>query len=228
LASPTSGIHGFPEMIKKNAVRHFFVPITVGTMLAIFASIRFLDRQLALAVMGFLKASRFLHTATANIPDILFLFVCVSTSAMWLDYFYLSRHKGRADQLRLLQLGANAVPAAYLVKEVLQFVFGRTNTRAWLVTGAPDQVNWFHGGGVGGFPSGHMTVFTAFAVAFCSVYPCYRRLAVLGLAVLGAALIITDYHFLSDVIAGAYVGLLVTHTILYSLQRFGFRLWLTR
>ena len=112
---------------------------------------------------------------------------------MWLAYIILrTRNKGSNELLRFLQLAATAVPVSYLLKTVFQFVFGRTNTRLWLTGDMPLQFNWFHGAGIGCFPSGHMTVFTAFGVAIWYVYPRCRRLTALGLVLLGMALIVTD------------------------------------
>lgn len=55
-----------------------------------------------------------------------------------------------------------------------------------------------------------MTVFSAFFAAIWFFYPRYRSISIgLGL-VLAVALVATDYHFLSDVIAGAYLGLIAT------------------
>jgi membrane-associated phospholipid phosphatase len=58
-----------------------------------------------------------------------------------------------------------------------------------------------------GFPSGHMVLASAFAGAFMSYY----RASVWplsGLLALAAGLLIFgDWHFLSDVIAGTFVGI---------------------
>ena len=212
-------------MIKKHSDHYLLATLSLGTILAILGSIRFLDEKIAVAVMHILRSNLVLHTATANIPDALLYLVCIGTAVMWLVYIILSRNKGSGEQLRFLQLAATVVPASYLLKAVLQFTFGRTNTRLWLTTGAPLQFNWFHGVGTGCFPSGHMTVFTAFGVAIWYIYPRYRRPTALVLVLLGAALIITDYHFLSDVIAGACLGFLLTSGIRHCLKRCGARLW---
>ncbi|HEX9137433.1 MAG TPA: phosphatase PAP2 family protein, partial [Nitrospirota bacterium] len=70
--------------------------------------------------------------------------------------------------------------------------------------------HWFIGGGdLNAFPSGHMSVLTPLIISLWRFYPRYRTFFLaLGLA-LGGALIMTNSHFLSDVIAGAYLGLLV-------------------
>jgi membrane-associated phospholipid phosphatase len=147
---------------------------------------------------------------------------------MWLAYMILSRNKGSDELLRFLQLAATTVPVSYLLKTFLQFAFGRTNTRLWLAGDMPLQFNWFHGAGIGCFPSGHMTVFTAFGVAIWYTYPRHRRLTALGLVLLGVALIITDYHFLSDVIAGVYIALLLDYGVRHLLKRYGAKNWIVK
>ncbi|OGR28424.1 MAG: hypothetical protein A2X79_01230 [Desulfuromonadaceae bacterium GWB2_53_15] len=217
--------HVLPEMIKKSSDHYLLAALSLGAILTILASIRFLDEKIAIGVMHLLKSNHVLHSATSKIPDTLLGLVCIATAVMWLAYIIRSRYKGSAAQLRFLQLAATAVPVAYLLKEFLQLGFGRTNTRLWLASGGPLQFNWFNGAGIGCFPSGHMTVFAAFGVAIWYIYPRYGRTTSLGLVLLGTALIATDYHFLSDVIAGAYVGFLVTYGIRYFLQRCGAKLW---
>ena len=185
------------------------VLLTLLVVPIILGCIRYLDQPLATSIMQLLSSNHELYRATSNIPDILLILVCISTVAMWLAYFLLSRRKGSNRQLQFLQVAATAVPSAYLLKSLLQFAFGRTNTRIWLSGGATLEFSWFHGDGIGCFPSGHMTVFTSFFVAVCYYYPEYRTPATGMLLLLAAALTITDYHFLSDVMAGAYLGLLV-------------------
>lgn len=187
------------------------VVITMLVFAAVLFSIAFLDRGIALGVMQLIRSSAILHRTTANMPDLLFLLVCIGTAIMWADYFFLTRRKGHNEQTQFLRLAATATPFAFLLKSFLKFIFGRINTRAWLAGGGPIDFQFFHGTGErGAFPSGHMMVFTAFFAAVWCFYPRYRPLAAGLLFLLGAALIATDYHFLSDVIAGAYAGLLVT------------------
>jgi membrane-associated phospholipid phosphatase len=54
-----------------------------------------------------------------------------------------------------------------------------------------------------------MAVFTVLAAALWRFYPRYKFLYLLLVLVLAIALITTNYHFLSDVIAGAYLGVIV-------------------
>ena len=74
-----------------------------------------------------------------------------------------------------------------------------------------DGVYGFHfmhaGEGYNSFPSGH----TASACAVLSVlwfwYPSLRAIWIISGLAVGAGLVGLNYHFLSDVIAGAFVGL---------------------
>jgi membrane-associated phospholipid phosphatase len=93
---------------------------------------------------------------------------------------------------------------------MLKHLFGRMNTRAWLENPVDRSFHWFHGGGeYSSFPSGHMAVFTTLAVACWLIFPKYRAACLAAIVGLGIALIATDNHFLSDVIAGGYLGLVV-------------------
>jgi len=183
-------------------------PIVV---LAVLASWRFLDAWLALGVMDLLHSSDLLQTSISNIPDVLFLLVCVGSALLWGNYFFLRQRGIINDQSRFSQLAGSAVPLAYFLKWLCKIVFGRTNTRIWLENQVSDDFHWFQGGGdYSSFPSGHMAVFAAFFAAVSLFYPRYRTISTGLLLVLAVALIATDYHFLSDVIAGAYLGLIAT------------------
>ena len=175
---------------------------------AVFFSFRHLDAPVARTVKAYLHANAPLARATANIPDLLLLLVCVGTAVMWVDYFRQRRNGGSEIRQRFLRLAATATPAAFILKSILQGICGRVKTRSWPASDAPPGFAWLSGDG--GFPSGHMLVFTAFFTAIGRHYPRYRLPAAILLFLLAAALILTDYHFLSDVIAGAYLGFLVS------------------
>lgn len=180
-------------------------------VLAILVSVRFLDAWIALGAMELLNSSELLQSSTSDIPDVLFLLVCIGSCLLWINHLIL-RHRGINNNFtRFSLLAGSAIPLAYFLKWIFKLVFGRTNTRVWLANQVSDDFHWFHSGGdYSGFPSGHMTVFTAFFAAIWLFYPRYRSISI-GLAlVLAVALIATDYHFLSDVIAGAYLGLIAT------------------
>ncbi|GFE56140.1 phosphatase PAP2 family protein [Geobacter sp. AOG1] len=186
--------------------------------LAVGISYRYVDEWLARAVMDFLRTWHLSSLGTRKMPDLLLLFVCSATIIMWIDYFLLERSGRDGGKRRFLLLAATATPLAYILKTVLQGVFGRGHTRDWLHNHGSSGFTWLRGDG--GFPSGHMLVFTAFFAAVWYYFPRYRVLSALAVLLLAVALIATDYHFLSDLIAGTYLGMLVTAITGRVLERF--------
>jgi len=105
---------------------------------------------------------------------------------------------------------AIAAPASFAAKSLLKSGFGRINTREWLMAPQEYGFQWFGADGRhSGFPSGHMVVVTALTAVVWRFHPRCRPACLALLLSLALALIATDYHFLSDVIAGAYAGLVV-------------------
>lgn len=197
-------------MVKRKAPFSFWIVLTFIVLSSIAVSIKFIDAVLAERIMTILSSIKPLHKVTENIPDMLTYLVAIGTMIMWIVYFY-RHHKKKLDvETMFLKVAATALPAVYFVKLVLQFTFGRTSPRDWLISHEPLVFNFISHSG-GSFPSGHMTVFTAFGTAVLLHYPKYKKPVIILLALFGSALIGTDYHFLSDVIAGAYLGFTATY-----------------
>lgn len=143
----------------------------------------------------------------SNIPDTLLFFVLGLTAISWSVYFYMD-YKRMCDQRMLMSLISGIVlPLSYVLKVFLKWLIGRTETRIWLFDPSLYGFHWLHGAaGFRGFPSGHMLVFTPLFLLLWQFYPRYQRYYLLTWIILGMALIITEYHFLSDVLAGGLVG----------------------
>ena len=102
---------------------------------------------------------------------------------------------------------------AELTKIQLKLVFGRTwpdtfrdNNPSFLRDGVYG-FNFFHGGhGYASFPSGHTAVTCAVISVLWIYYPAWRPLWALAVLAVAIGLIGANYHFLSDVIAGGFVG----------------------
>ena len=189
-------------------------------VVAIFVSWCILDTWIALAAMKILNSSAFLQTITSNIPDILFAFVCSISILFWSRYLMLKLHGVISEETKFCKIAGIAVPVAFILKSAFKSAFGRLDTRIWIANQFLGNFHWFRGGGdYSSFPSGHMTVFTALFSAIWLFYPRYRSISI-GLALsLGLTLMVTDYHFLSDVIAGAYLGLITTVLTLFSFEK---------
>jgi len=179
-------------------------------VLCIVLSSSLLDKSTALLVKKMWMSSNQFSFFSMDIPDFLFLLVCLVTVTAWIAFFYFTRKGIYNIHTRFFQLIAITVPVTNLVKATLKYAFGRINTRFWLQHPGAREFHWFHGSAAySGFPSGHMAVFTVLVIALSIFYPRYKTLYGLFLALLAFALIVTNYHFISDIIAGAYVGVIV-------------------
>jgi membrane-associated phospholipid phosphatase len=119
-----------------------------------------------------------------------------------------------------------ATLVALAIKEQLKFAFGRTwpetwvqNNPSWISNGV-FSFEPFHGGqGWSSFPSGHTTAIAAPMAVVWQTLPRWRWLwaSMVGLVAIG--LLGADYHWLSDVIAGAYLGAAVAFGVLTLVNR---------
>ncbi len=184
----------------------YSLPVAAVAIICIF----YVDRPLSLFVQSHLYGNKVWSDITSTIPDALLATVIIISTLSCTAY--LSRKYKHVYDTRtfLLKVVAISLPVSYVVKTALKVVFGRIETRIWLQNSQQYGFHWFHGGfRFDGFPSGHMVVFATLFSAIWRIYPKYKIALVLLLAVLGVLLLATNYHFLSDVICGTYLGLLV-------------------
>lgn len=179
------------------------------TMLALTAlCYEYLDHPLALAI-----ESALMHPQAPDLPelpDLLLAFVAIVTVCSWTGRVLLAGKSGREHLRSFLTSVGIVAPASFIAKEICKFVFGRIETPKWLLNTRLDGFHWLNGvGHFNGFPSGHMMVFAALTAVMWRYYPRFAIYYALALVSLGVALIVTDYHFVSDVIAGGYGGLIV-------------------
>jgi membrane-associated phospholipid phosphatase len=117
---------------------------------------------------------------------------------------------------RIVLILCVSIPVALGINREMKWVFGRTWPESWL----GDNPSWirdgvfgffpFHGGaGWGSFPSGHTTTVTTLATILFLVCPKLRILWVAIVGVVVAGLIGANYHFLSDIIGGIYLGVAI-------------------
>jgi membrane-associated phospholipid phosphatase len=72
--------------------------------------------------------------------------------------------------------------------------------------------------GFDAFPSGHMLVVAALMSVLVRFYPKARPYCMVVGGLLALALILTAYHFLSDIIAGAYLGIAIEAALFAALS----------
>lgn len=106
-----------------------------------------------------------------------------------------------------------AVLVSEEIKEQLKHFFGRPWPEAWAssnpswISNHTNGFNLFHGGiGWESFPSGHTAQVTALAAVIWLRLPRFRWLGVSIAALVAVALWATNYHFVGDIIAGAFLG----------------------
>jgi membrane-associated phospholipid phosphatase len=96
---------------------------------------------------------------------------------------------------------ARARPVLFFRENLYGFMWGSSHANAW------------------SFPSGHSITVTALAIALYAIYPAaWPAYALPALAVM-ASRVILDAHYLSDVIAGFYIGAAFAFAFIAAAQR---------
>lgn len=196
----------------------FSIPLVI---LLIMCCYQFLDEGIALFVKKVLMSGKPSSLFLVDVPDLLPVFVWVITAAAWALYFHdKNKHIDDTRTMFSLLVGTS-LPITFSLKSVLKFVFGGITTRFWLASPVTREFHWFHGvGHYSGFPSGHTAVFTVILLDLWKYYPQYRRAFGGFLFLLVLALISTGYHFLSDILAGAYLAYIAYYFTDHSLKLF--------
>jgi membrane-associated phospholipid phosphatase len=104
--------------------------------------------------------------------------------------------------------------ATTVIKDQLKFAFGRTWPDTWgpgIVSLVRDNVYGFHffqsGKSFESFPSGHAAVAAAVLSVIWILFPNLRVFCTIGLIAVDVSLVALNLHFLSDVVAGSFVGI---------------------
>ena len=180
----------------------------------------YLDASLAQFVSEKVCSGFLLSGQVSDMPDLLLSLAIVITVVSWTGRLYLAVKHINGPILNFLEHIGFAVPAAFIFKHFLKQLFGRMNVRIWLLHPDRFSFHWFQGGGdFTSFPSGHMAVFTVLMLGIGRYLPRLRPACAAVLFVLAAALIVTEYHFFSDIVAGVYLGLIIDFMTLRGMAR---------
>jgi len=192
------------------ALRGWLLAFVLVT-LAVVISYYWLDRPIALFVHNqFPRNSRMLLEPVTYIPNPLIWIATITFLALGIRG--LTGRPLSKMQTAVL-LCSFSLLIAETIKSELKFVFGRAWPETWrqnypsFIHDGIYGFNLFHGGDAyQSFPSGHMAAICAVASVLWIYYPRLRPIyLIVTLAVLGS-LVGTNFHFLSDTIAGAFVG----------------------
>jgi membrane-associated phospholipid phosphatase len=144
--------------------------------------------------------------ALRPLSALVFLLLAIAASAGWRP-----RIRGRIALALCLSVFASLV-----ISSIAKEAFGRTWPESWL----GDNPSWirdgvygffpFHGGdGWGSFPSGHTSVVATPATILWLVWPELRVVGAAIVAVVVVGLIGGNYHFVSDIIGGLFLGVAI-------------------
>jgi|tagenome__1003787_1003787.scaffolds.fasta_scaffold20913989_1 membrane-associated phospholipid phosphatase len=180
-----------------------------GTSVAIVASYFWLDRPIALVANAELKQFDLFEKLT-HLPEIASPLVIIAFGVVGM-HALAGKSLSRWQTVAVLCAASLAVAAG--VKDQLKFAFGRTWPETW-VRNNPSFIHDgvygffpFHGGpGYAAFPSGHTAAICAVMSVLWICYPRGQILYALVMTAVAVGLVGADFHFLSDVIAGAFLG----------------------
>jgi membrane-associated phospholipid phosphatase len=132
---------------------------------------------------------------------------------------------GRLGALDRLMCSAAAVflpvAAAGLVNDGLKILFGRARPRFWLAGDMSGFDFVRYGFKYASFPSGHTATSVAAAIAFGVLYPRWRIVFCALALLIATSRVALDFHYPSDVIAGAGVGAATALAVLGRLETAG-------
>ena len=184
----------------------------LGTAVAIIVSFLWLDRPIALWAHHYIRLPhRGIINQLGYTPDPI---VMLAVALFMLLGLQTLLGRSLSYNQAIAFICSLSVVFSETIKDLLKFIFGRTWPETWVqnnlsfISSGAYGFHFMHGGkGYQSFPSGHMAA--TCAVIFV-LWILYRRLRWLYLIVgllVGAGLVGANYHFLSDVIAGAFVGI---------------------
>jgi lipid A 4'-phosphatase len=113
-----------------------------------------------------------------------------------------------------------SIAVSGLAVNLLKVLFGRTRPKLLFADGAYD-FGWL---GIAAdywsFPSGHTALVAALATALWCLWPRHLLFYIAFAAIVAASRVVTGAHYLSDVVAGAFVAVLVTRAVALGFIRF--------
>jgi membrane-associated phospholipid phosphatase len=179
------------------------------TTAAVVVCYLWVDRPLALLAHAH-TGERETFARFTHIPD---PFIPVASAVFVVCGLWVFAGRLLARPMIVGALASISVIVAETIKSGLKFAFGRLWPDTW-VQNNPSFIHdgaygffFFHGGpGYASFPSGHTTVTCALISVLWILYPYWRPFYAAIVLAVAVGLIGANYHFLSDVIAGGFLG----------------------
>jgi membrane-associated phospholipid phosphatase len=169
-----------------------------------------IDQPVAYLVHDQLGDYRAIFDLPARLPKI--MGPLVATSALTIGVRAVMKRPVKGVQVAIV-LSALSWAVSAVPENWLKFAFGRTWPETWIQDNPSlirDHVYGFnplHGGqGYAAFPSGHMVAIGAIVSVFWLLYPRSRVICTISIAMVFIGQLGANYHFVSDLIAGGFLG----------------------
>lgn len=182
----------------------------VLTVLAVWASYLWFDRPIALWLNRAFGVTR---VPAALIDSPLFSTSFISAFAFVLCGLVATSGRRFSTLGTAITMCVISTVSAVLVKDQLKFIFGRTWPDTWaqgILSFVRSDVYGFHyfqsGRSFESFPSGHAAVAAAVLSVPWFLFPRLRVFAAACIFAIDVVLVTNNLHFLSDVIAGSFLG----------------------
>jgi membrane-associated phospholipid phosphatase len=178
----------------------------VLTALAVGLCVTYADRPISIFAASKLGPLR-LGQKLSDTPS---LFIPMSLLAFGIFLWRRFEAKPLAKFDTACLLAGVSLIVTSLVNGALKFLFGRTWPRylfpSFIGQGAYGFHPFHHGYGYKSFPSGHAAAVCALLSVAWRFYPRFRFLYAFAAMSFCALLVVMNFHFLADVIAGAFIG----------------------
>lgn len=191
-----------------SAVRRWLFTLLVA-ICSIAISYLWFDRPVALLIHAQIPHQHAFSSLT-HIPDPIMPLAIITF--IWIGLWNLLGRPLSKIQVTILLCSISAIMAD-ATKNQLKYIFGRTWPDTWiennpsLLQDGAYGFHYFHGGeGYASFPSGHSALICAVISVLWTVYPKLRLIYLFVFLAVAIGLVGANYHFLSDIIAGAFVG----------------------
>jgi len=187
--------------------------LTVGLLIcgvAVTVSYLWIDRPVSYFVYDELRAYRTIFDLAARLPKVIGPLVIACT--LILGVRAMMKRPLTETQITVV-LSAMSLAISDIIENWLKFAFGRTWPETWvennpsLIRDGVHNFNPFHGGpGFAAFPSGHMVAICAIMSVFWLRHPRFRLIYAICIATIFIGELGANYHFVSDLIAGGFLG----------------------
>jgi len=172
-------------------------------MLAV--SILYLDKDMAFFCDSHFNDTRqlfWLMTKMGNGTPYLFMFPILAGYFRWI--------RGDPSLSNKMLFVFASIAASGIMNSILKFVFGRYRPYKLLSDSLYGFTFFSFEGAATSFPSGHANLITALALSLSLVFPRLKYIFIVIALLVMMSRVVVGVHFLSDVLFGAYVAVLIT------------------